>query len=149
MSKPEYRWIGTRPVRPDGASKVTGAARYGHDYVLPGTLTGKVLRSPHPHARIINIDLSRARALPGVQAIVTGADFPEQPFKYLGPSRMETNFWHTTRNVMAREKVLYEGHAVAAVAASSASIAEAALELIDVEYEVLPHVIDVEAAIAQ
>ena len=151
MSQPQqaFKWVGTRPVRPDGVPKVTGAAKFGADYHLPGMLYGKVLRSPHAHARIRSIDTSRAEALPGVKAVMTGADLPEHPFAYVGPERLAVNFWHVTRNIMAREKVLYEGHAVAAVAAISASIANRALALIDVDYELLPHVIDVEEAMAQ
>ncbi|MEM7017812.1 MAG: xanthine dehydrogenase family protein molybdopterin-binding subunit [Pseudomonadota bacterium] len=149
MKEQNYKWVGTRPVRPDGVPKVTGAAKYGSDYSLPGMLVGKMLRSPHPHARIISIDTSQAEQLPGVKAVVTSQDFPEQPFQYMGPSRVETNPWHVTRNIMAREKVLYEGHALAAVAATDTLTAETALTLIKVEYEVLPHVIDVEDAIAE
>ena len=122
MSQPQqaFKWVGTRPVRPDGVPKVTGAAKFGADYHLPGMLYGKVLRSPHAHARIRSIDTSRAEALPGVKAVMTGADLPDHPFAYVGPERLAVNFWHVTRNIMAREKVLYEGHAVAAVAAISA-----------------------------
>ena len=151
MSQPQqaFKWVGTRPVRPDGVPKVTGAAKFGADYHLPGMLYGKVLRSPHAHARIRSIDTSRAEALPGVKAVMTGADLPDHPFAYVGPERLAVNFWHVTRNIMAREKVLYEGHAVAAVAAISASIANRALALVDVDYEVLPHVIDVEEAMAE
>ena len=151
MSRPQqaFKWVGTRPVRPDGVPKVTGAAKFGADYYLPGMLYGKVLRSPHAHARIRSIDASRAEALPGVKAVITGADLPDHPFEFVGPERLAVNFWHVTRNVMAREKALYEGHAVAAVAAISASIANRALALIDVDYEVLPHVIDVEEAMAE
>jgi CO/xanthine dehydrogenase Mo-binding subunit len=138
--------VGTRPVRPDGVPKVTGRAQYGADFSAPGMLWGRILRSPHAHARIRSIDASRALALPGVKAVVTSADFPEQKFEYLGPERVAVNYWHMTRNVMAREKALYVGHAVAAVAATSPAIAEHALGLIDVDYEVLPHVIDVEDA---
>lgn len=138
--------VGTRPVRPDGVPKVTGLARYGADFALPGMLWGRILRSPHAHARIRSIDASKALALPGVKAVMTSADLPEQKFEYLGPERITQNFWHLTRNTLAREKVLYVGHAVAAVAATSKVIAEAALRLIEVDYEVLPHVIDVEAA---
>ena len=144
-----FKWVGTRPVRPDGVPKVTGAAKFGADYYLPGMLYGRVLRSPHAHARIRTIDTSRAEALPGVKAVITGADLPDHPFEFVGPERLAVNFWHVTRNVMAREKALYEGHAVAAVAAISASIANRALALIDVDYEVLPHVIDVEEAMAE
>ena len=151
MSQPQqaFKWVGTRPVRPDGVPKVTGAAKFGADYHLPGMLYGKVLRSPHAHARIRSIDTSRAEALPGVKAVMTGADLPDHPFAYVGPERLAVNFWHVTRNIMAREKVLYEGHAVAAVAAISVSIANRALALVDVDYEVLPHVIDVEEAMAE
>ena len=151
MSRPQqaFKWVGTRPVRPDGVPKVTGAAKFGADYHLPGMLYGKVLRSPHAHARIRSIDTSRAAALPGVKAVMTGADLPDHPFQYIGPERLSVNFWHVTRNIMAREKALYEGHAVAAVAAISMSIANRALALVDVDYEVLPHVIDVEEAMAE
>ena len=151
MSQPQqaFKWVGTRPVRPDGVPKVTGAAQFGADYYLPGMLYGKVLRSPHAHARIRSIDTSRAEALPGVKAVITGADLPDHPFEFVGPERLAVNFWHITRNIMAREKALYEGHAVAAVAAISTSIANRALALIDVDYEVLPHVIDVEEAMAE
>src|SRR6201993_4251971 len=119
---------------------------YGADFAPAGTLYGKVIRSPHAHARIRSIDASKALALPGVKAVVTSADFPDQKFEYVGPERVAQNFWHMTRNIMAREKVLYEGHAVAAVAATSKAIADAALSLIVVDYEVLAHVIDVDEA---
>ena len=82
---------------------------------MPGMLVGRILRSPHAHARIRSIDTSKAEALPGVKAVVTAADLPEQKFEYVGPERVALNFWHNTRNIMAREKALYEGHAVAAV----------------------------------
>src|SRR5437660_11158019 len=143
-----FKWVGTRPIRPDGVPKVTGRAMYGADFATAGTLYGKVIRSPHAHARIRSIDTSKAEALPGVKAVVTARDFPDHKFEYQGPERVQQNFWHMTRNVMAREKALYEGHAVAAVAATSGSIAEQALALIKVDYEVLPHVIDVDAAMA-
>lgn len=141
--------IGSRPVRPDGVPKVTGMAQYGADYALPGMLWGKVLRSPHAHARIKSIDTSRAAALPGVKAVITAADLPEQSFAYYGPERVQVNFWHMTRNIMAREKALFAGHPVAAVAATSQAIAAQAVNLIDVEYEVLPHVIDVDEAMRE
>src|SRR5690242_12415889 len=143
-----FKWVGTSPIRPDGVPKVTGKAQYGADFNMPGMLVGAILRSPHAHARIRSIDTSKAAALPGVKAVLTSADLPEQKFEYVGPERVAQNFWHMTRNIMAREKALYEGHAVAAVAATSPSIAEEALRLIKVDYEVLPHVIDVEAAMA-
>ena len=142
----ELTVIGTRPVRPDGVPKVIGSARYGAEYSAPGMRWGKILRSPHAHARIRAIDTSKAQALAGVKAVMTAADLAEQKFEYVGPERVAVNFWHMTRNIMAREKALYEGHAVAAVAATTPAIAEAALKLITVDYEVLPHVIDVDAA---
>src|SRR5215468_8592218 len=141
-----FKWVGTSPIRPDGVPKVTGVAQYGADLAMPGMLHGRILRSPHAHARIRSIDTSRALALSGVKAVVTSADFPEQGFEYLGPERVAVNYWHMTRNVMAREKALYEGHAVAAVAAISKSVAEEAASLIEIDYEVLPHVIDVDEA---
>ncbi|HEX7945732.1 MAG TPA: xanthine dehydrogenase family protein molybdopterin-binding subunit [Phenylobacterium sp.] len=141
--------VGTRPIRPDGADKVTGRAAYGADFNMPGQLVGKILRSPHAHARIVSIDTSKAKALPGVKAVVTGADFPAFEADELieggeAASSMRDLAW----NVMARAKVLYEGHAVAAVAAISSDIAEEALSRIKVTYETLPHVIDVEEAMA-
>src|SRR6266436_6268151 len=148
LAPTRFKWVGTRPIRPDGVPKVTGRAMYGADFATAGTLYGKVLRSPHAHARIRSIDTAKAAALPGVKALMTSADFPEQKFEYVGPERVAQNFWHMTRNIMAREKVLYEGHAVAAVAATSKSVADQALALIAVDYEVLPHVIDVDAAMA-
>ncbi len=143
-----FKWVGTRPIRPDGVPKVTGRALYGADLKLPGMLYGKILRSPHAHARIKSIDTSAAEALPGVKAVMTAADLPDQKFDYIGPERVAVNFWHVTRNILAREKALYEGHAIAAVAAISSSIAEEAAALIKVDYEVLPHVIDVDEAMA-
>jgi len=132
--------VGTRPLRPDGVDKVTGRAKFGADLHLPGMLVGKVLRSPHPHARIISIDKSKAEALPGVHAVIVGADLPEMPSEDVPAGEMMINYRYFTRNVLAREKALYDGHAVAAVAAASESIAKQACKLIDVQYEVLPHV---------
>ena len=142
----ELKVVGTNPIRPDGVPKVTGTAQYGADFTLPGMLWGKVLRSPHAHARIRSIDTSKAEALKGVKAVMTSKDLSDQKFEYVGPERVAVNFWHMTRNIMAREKVLYEGHALAAVAATTPAIAEEALKLIEVDYEVLPHVIDVDEA---
>lgn len=132
--------VGTRPLRPDGVDKVTGRARYGADFNMPGQLVARVLRSPHAHARIIRIDTSRAEAAKGVKAVITAADLPD-----LSDGDQET--YDILDNCMARVKVLYDGHAVAAVAAIDAHSARAALKLIDIEYEVLPHVVDVDAAI--
>jgi len=141
-----WKWVGTRPIRPDGVPKVTGRAMYGADFATAGTLYGKVVRSPHAHARIRSIYASKALALPGVKAVVTAADFPDQKFEYVGPERVAQNLWHITRNIMAREKALYEGHPVAAIAAISKSVAEEAAGLLEIDFEVLPHVIDVDEA---
>jgi CO/xanthine dehydrogenase Mo-binding subunit len=111
-------------------------------------LEGRVKRSPHAHARIVKIDADAARRLPGVKAVVTAADFPDLDDLATHLGETATTLRDVGRNVIARDKVLYVGHAVAAVAATSVEIAEAALALIDVEYDVLPHVIDVEAAMA-
>ena len=142
----EFQWIGKRTIRPDGVDKVTGRAAFGADYALPGMLYGRILRSPHAHARILSIDTSKAEALPGVKSVVTAADFPEIPPEEATKGTAPANFCHLSENLMARKKALYDGHAVAAVAATSMAIAKQALKLIDVEYEVLPHVIDVEEA---
>ena len=139
----DLKWVGTRPVRPDGVEKVTGRAKFGADLYLPDMLVGRVLRSPHPHARIQSIDASEAEALPGVKAVVTRDDFEDLPSELVPAGEMLVNYRDMVRNVMAREKALYEGHAVAAVAATSASVAKQALRLIAVDYEPLPHVIDV------
>ena len=144
LSNQEYNVVGSRPVRHDGEEKVTGRARYSADINLPGLLHAKVLRSPHAHARIKGIDASRALALPGVKAVVTSADFNQPTGRVidLGEGAM-VNPKFLSNNCMAADKALYKGHAVAAVAATSAHIAEQALKLIDVDYEVLPGVVDV------
>ena len=144
LSTQEYNVIGSRPVRHDGAEKVTGRARYGADVNPPGLLYAKVLRSPHSHARIKSIDTSKAGALPGVRAVVTAADLP-QPRGRLsdqGEGAM-VNPRFLSNNCLAGDKALYRGHAVAAVAATSVHIAEQALELIEVDYEVLLGVTDI------
>ena len=140
--------VGTRPVRPDGADKVTGRANFGADLILPGMLVGRVKRSPHAHARILAIDTAQARALPGVKAVITAADLLDLEATAFEGGESAATLRDISRNVMARGKALYVGHAVGAVAATSAEIAEAALALIDVRYEVLPHVIEVDAAMA-
>ncbi len=146
---PEYRVVGTRPIRPDGVDKVTGRARFGADLNLPGMLFGQVVRSPHAHARILSIDTSKADDLPGVKAVVTSADFPAlDAAEFFSTGEAQVSMRDLSANVMARDKVLYDGHAVAAVAATSAAVAERAAALIDVEYEILPHVIDVVEAMA-
>ncbi len=142
--KSEFTFVGTRPNRPDGLDKVTGRAKFGADITAPGMLHGAILRSPHAHARIIKIDASKAEAHKDVKAVVTRANFADVPFK----PGLEGEFWNVLENVMAGEKALYDGHAVAAVAATSALAARDALKLIEVEYEVLPHVTDVDKAMA-
>src|SRR3954462_352778 len=140
------KWIGQRTIRPDGADKVTGRAAFAADTNMPGMIWGKVLRSPHPHARIKSIDTSKAEALPGVKAVVTArdiVDFPVDKSVMLGIQDMR---W-MCRNVMARDKALFPGHPVAAVAATSEAIAAKACELIEVDYEVLPWAIEIDDAI--
>jgi CO/xanthine dehydrogenase Mo-binding subunit len=140
----KFKWVGTRPIRHDGVDKVTGRANYGADFSLPGMLHGKILRSPHAHARILRIDARRALALDGVKAVMTAEDLPEIERARGGDGPID--FRDLSRNVMARGKVLYHGHAVAAVAATTQRIAEQALGLIEVDYEPLPHVLDVRRA---
>ena len=141
LASKAYNVVGTRPVRPDGADKVTGRALYGADFDAAGLLHGKVLRSPHAHARIKSIDTSRAEAAPGVLAVVTGRDLPAAKDKVIDMGEGPANLKHLRDNVLATDKALYQGHAIAAVAASSPHDAEEALALIDVEYEVLPAVL--------
>ena len=117
LSTEEYKVVGTRPIRHDGPDKVIGRARYAADIHLPGMLHGKILRSPHAHARIKGIDPTRALALPGVHAVVTAADLPDVSAEVADQEEgAAVNYGFYSRNVMAREKALYLGHAVAAVA---------------------------------
>jgi xanthine dehydrogenase molybdenum-binding subunit len=139
---PNYKVIGTRPIRHDGMDKVTGAARYGADTQLPGLLYGKILRSPHAHARILSIDTSKAEALPGVTAVVTSKDLAPAEDKVQEMGEDVTNLMYLSANILAQDKVLYHGHAIAAVAANSVHVAEEALKLIEVKYELLPPVLD-------
>ncbi len=133
----KFKYIGTRPNRPDGLDKVTGRAKYGADFNAPNMLHAAVLRSPHAHARITKIDTSKAEALSGVKAIVTRADFP---------TGLKGENFYLQENTIAGDRVLYDGHAVATVAATSALIAKDAIKLIEVDYEILPHVTDVDEA---
>src|SRR3954452_12970703 len=114
-----YRVIGTRPVRPDGVDKVTGRAVYGADVQLPRLLHGKILRSPHAHARILSIDTSEAEALPGVHAVITAADLPGSAASARLGEMGEVNMRHMSDNILAHDRVLYTGHAIAAIAANS------------------------------
>ena len=133
----KFKYIGTRPNRPDGLDKVTGRAKYGADFNAPNMLHAAVLRSPHAHARIVKIDTSKAEALSGVKAFVTRADFP---------TGLKGEDFYLQENTIAGDRALYDGHAVAAVAATSALAAKDAIKLIEVEYEILPHVTDVDEA---
>ena len=133
----KFNYIGTRPNRPDGLDKVTGRAKYGADFNAPNMLHAAVLRSPHAHARIIKIDTSKAEALSGVKAFVTRADFP---------TGLKGEDFYLQENTIAGDRVLYDGHAGAAIAATSALVAKDAIKLIEVEYEILPHVTDVDEA---
>ena len=138
LSEVEYNVVGKRHIRPDGVDKVTGRAQYGADIQLAGLLQGKVLRSPHAHARIKSIDTTGAEAYPGVRAVVTAQDLPFAALtrEELGGDYQRLKF--ANNHVLAADKVLFKGHPVAAVAADSQHVAEEALKLIQVEYEVLP-----------
>jgi xanthine dehydrogenase YagR molybdenum-binding subunit len=126
--------VGRRHPRVEGPDKVTGRARYSYDVHLPGQLYARVLRSPHPHARITRIDASAAEALPGVRAVLSSANIADVP-------------WYKTSRLFDTT-VRFVGDEVAAVAADSIDIAEDALRLIEIEYEVLPFVVDIERALA-
>src|SRR5512145_59827 len=141
--KEAYAVIGKNPLRHDGTDKVTGRAQYGADIRLPGMLYGAMLRSPHAHARILSIDTTRAEAYPGVRAVVTANDLPDVESKIAELGEGTINLRHQSNNVLAKDKVLYFGHAVAALAAINAHVAEEAIALIDVKYEILPPVLDV------
>ncbi|MCL0101638.1 xanthine dehydrogenase family protein molybdopterin-binding subunit [Dehalococcoidia bacterium] len=142
----KYKVVGTRPIRHDGLDKVTGRAKYGADVQLAGLLHGAVLRSPHAHARIKNIDTSRAEQLEGVRSVVTAADFPSLDDAVFNFGETMGNPRTISENCMASAKALYRGHAIAAVAATSLHIAEEALGRIEVDYEILPPVLDVRKA---
>jgi len=134
-----FTFVGTRPNRPDGIDKVTGRAKFGADASAPGMLHASILRSPHAHAKIVKIDTTKAAAAKGVKAIVTRADFA---------NGLTGDNWDILENVMASDTALYDGHAVAAIAATSALAARDAIKLIEVTYEILPHVTDVDKAMA-
>jgi len=142
----QYDVVGTRPIRHDGVDKVIGAAKYGADIQLSGMLHGKVLRSPYAHARIKSIDTGKAEALPGVTAVVTSKDFPIIANNTIDLSETQGNARLMAEHVMASEKALYKGHAVAAVSATSPHIAEQALDLIEVDYEVLKPLLSIAEA---
>ena len=149
LSEVEYNIVGKRPVRPDGVDKVTGRAQYGADVKLNGLFHAKVLRSPHPHARIRSIDTSKAEALPGVKAVITAKDLP---FASLSKEELGGDYGRlkfASDHMMASDKALFKGHPVAAVAAVNAHVAESAIALIEVDYEVLPAVVDVREAMKE
>jgi CO/xanthine dehydrogenase Mo-binding subunit len=147
LSEKDYAVVGKRPIRPDGIAKVTGRATYGADIRLPGMLYGKILRSPYAHARIKSIDTRHAEELPGVYATMTAADLAQPSGRLVDLAEgVQHNLRFLSNNIMAAEKVLYKGHAVAAVAATSPHLAEEALALIQVEYEELPPVLTAEEA---
>lgn len=134
-----YRVIGTPVLRVDGVEMVTGRSLYGVDVKLPGMLYGMILRSPLPHGKILRVDAEKSKKVPGVKAVLTGKDVPQR--KYGLSVRDE--------NILAIEKVRYIGEAVAAVAAVDEETAEEALSLIEVDYEELPAVFDVEEAMRE
>ena len=144
--KSEYKVIGTRPIRPDGTDKVTGRAVYGADVRQQGMLYGGVKRSPHAHANIKSIDTSKALALEGVLAVMTSADFPDPGDRVVPTIRGPVPLRWNIDRVMASSKVLFRGQPVAAVCATDPHVAEDALELIEVDYEVLPPVMSAEEA---
>ena len=145
----QYDVVGTRPIRHDGVDKVIGAAKYGADIQLSGMLHGKVLRSPYAHARIKSIDTSKAEALTGVTAVVTSKDFPIIDDTMIDLTETQGNARLMAEHVMAAGKALYLGHAVAAVSATSPHIAEQALELIEIDYEVLNPVLTLDEAMKE
>jgi CO/xanthine dehydrogenase Mo-binding subunit len=144
----EFKYIGQNTIRPDGFDKVTGRANYGADMSLPGMVWGKILRSPHAHAIIKSLDISKAQAHPGVLAIATHADFPSVTDEAIESGEGSSTLLDLARNVLAKDKVLYHGHAIVAIAAKTAAIAEQALALVDIDYEVLKPVLDVRTAMA-
>ena len=149
LSNEEFDSIGKNPIRHDGADKVTGRARYGADNNMPGMLYGKILRSPHAHAVIKSVDGSAAEALTGVYAVVTSADWPETSMKLTDLAEGSIhNLGFLSMNILARGKALYKGHPIAAVAAVNPHVAEEALALIKVDYEVLKPVLTAAQAMA-
>ena len=146
MNEMSNKWIGKNTIRPDGADKVTGRAEYAADTTMPGMIWGKVLRSPHPHAIIKSINTKKAESLEGVHAIATSKDFVDFPVDTPVILGIQDIRW-MARNVLAKEKALFHGHPIAAVAAKTEEIAQKACNLIQVEYEVLPWAIEIDDAI--
>ncbi|WP_372758883.1 xanthine dehydrogenase family protein molybdopterin-binding subunit [Litorivivens sp.] len=146
-AKTDFKYVGSRPIRPDGADKVTGRARYGADLNVQGMIFGAMVRSPHAHARIKSIDFSAAEKLPGVLAVMGGDDLPDPGDKIIPGGEIETKVKDIVPLVMARDKVHFHAQPVAAVAATSQRVADEAAKLVKVEYEVLPHVLDMHEAL--
>jgi len=140
MNKSEFTVVGRPLPKIDAWAKVTGETKYADDLILPRMAFGRLLRSPHAHARITRIDTTRARAVPGVYAVITGADLPRVKFGILPVSQDE--------EALATERVRMVGDAVAAVAAVDEETAERAGNLIDVEYEILPALMSIEESLA-
>ena len=143
---PKYKVIGTRPIRHDGVDKVTGRAKYGSDIHPTGMIYGVLVRSPHAHAKLKSVDISAAAKVPGVRAVVTHKDLREPGNTILELGEGAVNLKHLSNNCLAGDKVLYRGHPIAAVAADTIHIAEEAAALIQVEYELLPPVMDIREA---
>ena len=141
LSTTEFDVVGTRPIRHDGADKVTGRALYGADFAMAGLIHGAILRSPHAHARVKSIDTSKAEALEGVKAVVTAQDLADPGDKLVDLGEGATRLAYILGNVLARDKVLYKGHAIAGVAAASLHVAQEAVQLIEVDYELLSPVL--------
>jgi CO/xanthine dehydrogenase Mo-binding subunit len=139
LSKQTYSSIGKSAPKIEGVQKVSGQARYTADHLLPGTMWGKVLRSPYPHARVVSLDTSRAKAQPGVLAVLTAADIPD----VLTGRRLRD------MPILGRDRVRFIGEKVAVVAAEEKDVAEEAAQLIEVEYEELPAVFDPLVAITE
>ena len=147
LKNKKYNVIGTRPIRHDGLEKVTGKAVYSADVQLPNMSYGAVLRSPYAHAKISSIDTTKAEKINGVFAVITGKDFQTGIDKDIEIGEGIANFKWDSMNIMARDKVVYYGHAVAAVSAKDKNTALEALKEIDVKYEELSPVLDVDEAI--
>ena len=142
ISRNQYNVIGTRPIRHDGIDKVTGRAQYGADIQMPQLLHGKILRSPHAHAVIRSINVERLLDHPEIEAVVTASDLPLPSLE-----KNTVSLKYLRDNVMASHKVLYKGQPVAAVASRNPHVAEEALKLIEVDYELLPAVLTAPEAI--
>ena len=144
----EFKMIGSRPVRPDGLDKVTGRARYGADLNMQGQIYGHVVRSPHAHAVITSIDCSKALAMDGVLAVMTGDDLVKPGNEMLGSGEGAMALKDLVPMLMSQGKVLFHSQAVAAVAATSPELAAEAAGAVEVTYDVLPVVTDLHKALA-